>query len=106
MDPLLIGFIVFDVLFLFIVYRFMVKKLSSKMAIVEERQAARWERDDDDARKRYLEQVQKVRPGLKSRDEDEPLDSVDASGRPFISENPEARQRYSQQLSGMSDSEE
>ena len=106
MEPLLIGFIVFDILFLFVVYRFMVKKLKSKMAIVEERQHARWERDDDEARNRYLDQVQEVRPGLKSRDENEPLESVDASGRPFIRENSDAQQRYSQQLSGLTDTEE
>jgi hypothetical protein len=106
MDPLLVGFIIFDVVFLVVVYRFMVKKLKGKLAQVEERQAARWDRDDDEARERYLEQVQEIRPGLKSRDENEQSESVDDSGRPFISENPEAQQRYSQQLSGLTDAEE
>ncbi|MBT4058750.1 MAG: hypothetical protein HOE69_00365 [Euryarchaeota archaeon] len=46
MDKLLVGFILFDVIALYYIYRFMINKLNSKLAIVEERQRARWARDE------------------------------------------------------------
>lgn len=46
MDNVLIIFIIFDLIMLFFIYRFMAKKLNSKLAIVEERQRARWAKDE------------------------------------------------------------
>jgi len=63
MDSLLLGFIVFDVLFLFVVYRFMTWKLKGKLAQVEERLAARWERDDDEVQQRGSQRLGDLNEG-------------------------------------------
>ena len=46
MDFLLIGFIIFDIIILFLIYRFMAKKLGTKIELVEKMQSTRWERDE------------------------------------------------------------
>ena len=46
MDFLLVIFILFDILILYLIYRFMAKKLGTKIELVEERQHSRWERDE------------------------------------------------------------
>tara|TARA_Y100001960_G_C14344572_1_gene666481 strand:+ start:107 stop:319 length:213 start_codon:yes stop_codon:yes gene_type:complete len=46
MDSLLVVFIIFDIMILFLIYRFMAKKLGNKIDLVEKRQRSRWERDE------------------------------------------------------------
>ena len=46
MDLLLVVFIIFDIMILFLIYRFMAKKLGNKIDLVEKRQRSRWERDE------------------------------------------------------------
>ncbi len=46
MDNLLLFFIIFDVLILYVIYRFMGKKLKGKLEQVEQRQRAKWEKDE------------------------------------------------------------
>ncbi len=56
MDNLLAAFIIFDVLMLYIIYRFMAKKLNSKLELVEEHQRKRWERDEEKLKAAFEEE--------------------------------------------------
>jgi len=46
MDALLVGFIAFDIFILFLIFRFMTKKLESKMELVEKMQRTKWQKDE------------------------------------------------------------
>ena len=46
MDALLVGFIAFDIFILFLIFRFMTKKLESKMELVEKMQRTKWKKDE------------------------------------------------------------
>lgn len=56
MDALLVFFIIFDIIILFLIYRFMANKLTRKLALVEERQRARWARDEEKVKGALAEQ--------------------------------------------------
>ena len=46
MDALLVGFIVFDIFILFLIFRFMTKKLERKIDLVEKMQRTKWRKDE------------------------------------------------------------
>ncbi|MDP7042962.1 MAG: hypothetical protein QF807_02985 [Candidatus Thalassarchaeaceae archaeon] len=46
MDALLVGFIVFDIFILFLIFRFMTKKLERKIDLVEKMQRTKWKKDE------------------------------------------------------------
>jgi hypothetical protein len=56
MDNLLVTFIGFDVLILFLIYRFMGKKLNSKLELVEEYQRKRWAQDEEKLKTAFEEE--------------------------------------------------
>jgi hypothetical protein len=56
MENLLVAFIVFDVIILFLIYRFMSKKLNSKLELVEQYQRDRWARDEEKLKAAFEEE--------------------------------------------------
>ncbi len=56
MDTILVAFIIFDLIILIVIYRFMSKKLRNKLEQVEERQRARWARDEEMLRNAFEEE--------------------------------------------------
>ena len=56
MDNLLVDFIIFDVLMLYLIYRFMAKKLNSKLELVDEHQRKRWARDEEKLKAAFEEE--------------------------------------------------
>ncbi len=56
MENVLISFIIFDILILYLIYRFMANKLQRKLALVEERQRQRWTRDEKRVREALAEE--------------------------------------------------
>ena len=56
MENLLVAFIVFDVVILFLIYRFMAKKLNSKLELVEQHQRKRWARDEEKLKAAFEEE--------------------------------------------------
>ena len=46
MDALFVGFIAFDIFILFLIFRFMTKKLGRKIELVEKMQRTKWQKDE------------------------------------------------------------
>ena len=56
MDHLSVAFIIFDVLMLYLIYRFMAQQLNSKLELVEEHQRKRWARDEEKLKAAFEEE--------------------------------------------------
>ena len=46
MDALLVSFIAFDIFMLFLIFRFLTKKLGRKIELVEKMQRTKWKKDE------------------------------------------------------------